>query len=338
MRDTKGQAKLADAAKDLSSLSVVEEVPSTNGENVLAYSNANLGDLEALVQAFFTSSFFYHGRRIALIELTEYPTMETTQAFTLISLYMLGCCRRDGAYLNLGIAISAAKSLGYHRPEATFTQCEENKRLRKRIWRTLCYHDLFFCAMMGRAPLTCAMDSAEEDDDQQPEPSHPDKCQQLGMYESARAFSILKHTVLEIYTKHSAPLELLQRLSRQLREMGTMLPFELRSISPMAFPEHKCPKTRQLIIRNATVACNYYFSMMLLTRPFLIACLRAKYNKSPKATQSPELNNGCQDSSEVDKNVKYGAMTSFDTALKTIQLLHELYVSGVLFNNMPLVV
>ncbi|KAK4083836.1 transcriptional regulator family: Fungal Specific TF [Trichoderma aggressivum f. europaeum] len=390
-----GEQELADAAKELSSLSVVEEVPSTDGESVLAYSNANLGDLEALVQAFFTStcgfldimdrsyvenllscwingnisvtsgsaailylvlasasqirsnstqdchrsqSFFYHGRRIALLELTEYPSMETTQAFMLISLYMLGNCRRDGAHLNLGIAISAAKALGYHRAEATFTQCEENKQLRKRIWRTLCYHDLFFCAMMGRAPLAAAVDSAEEEDDRQPDPKHPDKCQQLGMYESARAFSILKQTVLEIYTKHSVPLERILRLNQQLREMGTALPFELRSISPAAFPVHKCPKTRQLIIRNATVACNYYFSMMLLTRPFLIACLRAKYNKTPKSTQSPEANGGCQESSEVDNNVKHGAMTSFDTALKTIQLLHELYVNGVLFNNMPLVV
>lgn len=50
-----GEQELADAAKELSSLSVVEEVPSTDGESVLAYNNANLGDLEALVQAFFTS-------------------------------------------------------------------------------------------------------------------------------------------------------------------------------------------------------------------------------------------------------------------------------------------
>ncbi|RFU77458.1 hypothetical protein TARUN_4761 [Trichoderma arundinaceum] len=191
---------------------------------------------------------------------------------------------------------------------------------------------------MGRAPLTSATDSADEDDRKSIDPNHPDKCQQLGLYESARAFSILKQTVLEIYTKHSAPLELLQQLSRQLREMGTELPLELRSISPSAFPEHKCPKTKQLIVRNASVACNYYFSMMLLTRPFLIACLRAKYNKSPGKSQSPEQGAGLEESSEIDRTIKHGAMTSFDTALKTIQLLHELYVAGVLFNNMPLVV
>ncbi|PNP42370.1 hypothetical protein TGAMA5MH_06053 [Trichoderma gamsii] len=192
--------------------------------------------------------------------------------------------------------------------------------------------------MMGRTPLTSATDSSEEEDKQRPDPNHPDKCQQLGLYESARAFSILKQTVLEIYTKHSAPLELLNNLSQQLREMGTELPVELRNISPLAFPEHKCPKTKQLIIRNASVACNYYFSMMLLTRPFLIACLKAKYNKSPRTTRSQKQRGDVEESLEIDKSVIVGAMTSFDTALKTIQLLHELYVSGILYNNMPLVV
>jgi hypothetical protein len=203
----------------------------------------------------------------------------------------------------------------------------------------LCVFDILLCAMIGRAPMTSAMDSAEEDFEdhrQRPDPKHPEKCQELGLYESARAISILKQTLLEIYTQRSAPLGLLQRLSSKLRQMGTELPSEIRSISPAAFSDNKCPKTRQLIIRNATVACNYYFSMMLLTRPFLIACLRAKYNKTP-TTVGSEMRDG-EESSEVDKSVKYGAMTSFDTALKTIQLLHELYVAGVLYNNMPLAV
>jgi hypothetical protein len=191
---------------------------------------------------------------------------------------------------------------------------------------------------MGRTPLISATDSSEEGDKERPDPNKPDKCQQLGLYESARAFSILKQTVLEIYTKQSAPLELLDHLSRQLREMGTELPVELRNISPSAFPEHKCPRTKQLIIRNASVACNYYFSMMLLTRPFLIACLKAKYNRSQRTTRSWTQRVDHDDSLEVDNSVIFGAMTSFDTALKTIQLLHELYISGILYNNMPLVV
>lgn len=67
---------------------------------------------ESAQDAYQSQSSIYHGQRIALMESTVYPTMETTQAFMLISLYMLGSCRRDGAYMNLGIAVSAAKSLG----------------------------------------------------------------------------------------------------------------------------------------------------------------------------------------------------------------------------------
>lgn len=109
--------------------------------------------------------------------------------------------------------------------------------------------------------------------------------------------------------------------------MGTELPVELRNISPLAFP-----------VRNASVACNYYFSMMLLTRPFLITCLKAKYNKSPRTARSREQHAAHEDFLEVDNSVIFGAMTSFDTALETIQLLHELYVFGILYNDMPLVV
>lgn len=47
--------ELVDAAQDLSSLPVLEEAESRDTESVLAYSNANLGDLEDLVKAFFTA-------------------------------------------------------------------------------------------------------------------------------------------------------------------------------------------------------------------------------------------------------------------------------------------
>jgi hypothetical protein len=68
----------------------------------------------SLVDKLRAQSFYEQGRQLALLELTNNPTTETIQAFTLISIYMLGCSWRNGASLNLGIAISAAKSLGYH--------------------------------------------------------------------------------------------------------------------------------------------------------------------------------------------------------------------------------
>lgn len=75
-------------------------------------------------------SFYHHGRLIALQELTNDPTLETIQAFLLISMYMLGCSRRNGSYLNLGTAVSAAKSLGLHRREANAAYSKDEQQLR----------------------------------------------------------------------------------------------------------------------------------------------------------------------------------------------------------------
>jgi hypothetical protein len=77
-----------------------------------------------------TRSFYHQGRQIALLDLTNDPILETIQAFTLISLYMLGYSQRNGAFLNLGIAISAAKSLGCHRDETNDRFPEKENRLR----------------------------------------------------------------------------------------------------------------------------------------------------------------------------------------------------------------
>jgi hypothetical protein len=74
--------------------------------------------------------YYHHGRQIALLELTDEPRLETVQAFLLISLYMLGCSQRNGSYLNLGTAISAARSLGFHRDDVNAAFPQDNSNLR----------------------------------------------------------------------------------------------------------------------------------------------------------------------------------------------------------------
>ena len=77
------------------------------------------------------SQYYYHeGRQLALLELTDEPRVETVQAFVLISFYMLSSSQRNGAFLNLGTAISAAKSLGFHRDDVNDMLGEGNGHLR----------------------------------------------------------------------------------------------------------------------------------------------------------------------------------------------------------------
>jgi hypothetical protein len=95
---------------------------------VLAYAaqtrSANRVDIQ------LAQYYYHHGRQIALLKLTNEPRIETVQAFVLISLYMLGCCQRNGSFLNLGIAISAAKSLGFHRDDLNAASPESSSNLR----------------------------------------------------------------------------------------------------------------------------------------------------------------------------------------------------------------
>jgi hypothetical protein len=89
----------------------------------------------SIIDAQRAQSFYHHGRQTALLELTSDPSLETVQAFLLISMFMLGCSRRNGAFLNLGIAISAATSLGLHRDDPDGVLSSDERRLR---YETLC--------------------------------------------------------------------------------------------------------------------------------------------------------------------------------------------------------
>lgn len=187
--------------------------------------------------------------------------------------------------------------------------------------------------MMGRTPLTLTIDSAAVEPESDPCATYSDFGQEIALIESARAFAIMQRTVTEIYTKQSVSLGLLQQLARELQEASSNVHCELRSLSPANSLNQQC------ILRNAVVACNYYFSMVVLSRPFLIASLQAKISQTRAMLQrSIQKTSEYQRGSRLHDDIKQGAMTAIDSAIYTIQLIHELLVASMLFSNMPLVV
>ncbi|CEJ59550.1 hypothetical protein PMG11_08170 [Penicillium brasilianum] len=274
---------------------------------------------------------FHYGQQTSVLKLTTEPSIESVQAFLLISLYMLGQAQRNAAHFNLGISLSAARALGYHRIPA---DAEQGDQLPRRIWRTLCYHDLFFCAMMGRTPSTSTTDLLEGNDTPS-DSSDPDYGQQLGMIEAARAFSIMRQTVINIYTRQSVPLGLLEQISSDLQELRKRVPAGLCYLEQGLSEGNKPLQRQQFVLRNASVACDYHFSMMLLMRPFLVSCLRISFQKT---TASQTGGNEELQNSTIQKEITRGAMQAIEAAISTIQVIHDLHVRGLLFKNMPLVV
>ncbi|KAL1865802.1 hypothetical protein VTK73DRAFT_5049 [Phialemonium thermophilum] len=297
------------------------------------------------------SKYYYHeGRRLALIELTDEPRVETVQAFALISFYMLSSSQRNGSFLNLGTAVSAAKSLGFHRDDVNAMLSESNCQLRRRIWRTLRYQDLFFCAMMGRTPSTMTTDSyytEDEDDERNQNPSFPtddDLGQSLALCEALRAFSIMERAIYEVYTARptsptsntttTSSLARLDALARELQTATSAIPCDLRVIA--SAPSNPRDRRRH-VIRNAHVACSYYFSMMLLTRPFLMTCVQQRSCQRTGAASDGDVPVQLEER-VLSAEVSQGALAAVDSAVHVVRLIHELLMTNMLFNNMVLII
>src|SRR5690348_1434335 len=60
--------------------------------------------------------FFARAQRRAFSGMLESPSIDLVRLFLLMSFYMLGACRRNAAFMYLGVASRAAVALGFHSP------------------------------------------------------------------------------------------------------------------------------------------------------------------------------------------------------------------------------
>lgn len=73
--------------------------------------------------------FFARGQRRAFANLLEDPSRDLVRVFLLLSYYMLGACRRNAAFMYLGVAARAAVVLGLHAdPSGSVSRAEQQDR------------------------------------------------------------------------------------------------------------------------------------------------------------------------------------------------------------------
>ena len=58
--------------------------------------------------------YFVRGQRRTFANMLEDPSVDLVRVFLLMSFYMLGACRRNTAFMYLGVASRAAVALGFH--------------------------------------------------------------------------------------------------------------------------------------------------------------------------------------------------------------------------------
>lgn len=76
------------------------------------------------------SFFFARGQQQAFAGMLEDPNLDLVRAFLLMSFYMLGACRRNAAFMYLGVATQAAVALGLHSKDSydSLTVDQRSKR------------------------------------------------------------------------------------------------------------------------------------------------------------------------------------------------------------------
>lgn len=228
--------------------------------------------------------YFVSGRQLAFSAFTETPSLYTIQSYVLISMYMLGACRRNGAFMNLGIALRAAYAVGIHRKDANALFCGRERRARERVWKSLRMMDLFLSASLGRPPATSDLDHDLREDalpsDEQQIPA-PDQLS-VAVITLSRIF---ERILTDVYMKQVISIQVAETISNQHRAWVRSLPSFLRVQT-----EHLDSKTLEGSLAAAHIFGSYYWSIILLTRPFLTYRV-SQYVKSRGGASDTRANN-----------------------------------------------
>ncbi|KAK1783360.1 hypothetical protein QBC45DRAFT_128810 [Copromyces sp. CBS 386.78] len=263
---------------------------STNSTNTKSSSSpsevgSSFSESESIAQAYFD-----HARDLAFANLTGNLGLASVQSFILITLYMLGACQINGAFIFFGIAARSAFSIGIHRTEVNARFSPEIHRQRDRLWKSLRVVDLFLSTSMGRPPATSDVDCTvlyHDVDGEGREQTDPEAGGDCLLNGSAQIFLIIEGIVLEVYSRRKISPQLTEGISRELREWSARWLQRLKRVI-----EERRPSPRQTPLPSdqqggltaagamANGACqvlaSYYYAVILVSRPFLMVELRRR--------------------------------------------------------------
>ncbi|ROT42874.1 fungal-specific transcription factor domain-containing protein [Sodiomyces alkalinus F11] len=271
-------------------------------------------------------AYFDYARGNALANLSGNLTIPTIQAFILITLYMLGSCQTNGAFVFFGIAVRAAYSIGIHRTEINARFGSETQHQRDRLWKSLRVLDLFLSTSMGRPPATSDVDctvpygAADENGVE-----HFDT-----LNASVQIFLITEEIVVEVYSRKKISYQLTEGISRRLREWAVQWLPRLRNVVAVAPADDNPGSTTGA----CQVMCSYFYAVILVSRPFLMFEMHKRLSGDLPRHGHPASHNDGAHSSVRSKL----ADACIDSASFMVEHVADLIDRGHLQGHMPLIV
>ena len=265
---------------------------------------------EKLAEAYFT-----RGRHLVASNFMDDPSVFTIQSYALITMYMMIICRRNGAFMNLGIAVRAAYALGLHRSDISSLFEARERRTRERVWKSLRILDIFLSASLGRPPATSEVDGGHVSWTKPSRDYEDIHIDGLSLSAMLRICFIFERILNEVYCRREVTAHLVESISQQYREWTLEFPGSLKvdgleqdDGSPFAKLHQKIGITH--------LKSSYYWSIILLTRPFLVFKVSShlKQKRKERVVEEPALHSPTQTFADA----------CVDSAVRSLEIVHEL--------------
>ncbi|TWU75863.1 hypothetical protein ED733_005490 [Metarhizium rileyi] len=216
--------------------------------------------------------YFRRAQNHAFNGMLEDPDIDVVRSFLLMAFYLLGECRRNAAFMYLGIATRAAVALGLHSRESYQDLNDSKDNTRIRIWISLRIVDMLVSSILGRPAATAGLNSdinkILEDISQT---SQTDEMTRL--ISSHQIVSIINGIVDILYERKEISSSIVENFLTDIESWSQNIPKCLRS--PAKNPEFPGSNFTTGAIGSVHVSCLYYFAVTLVTRPIFISRLTA---------------------------------------------------------------
>ncbi|KAL5869311.1 hypothetical protein ACKVWC_010057 [Pyricularia oryzae] len=218
---------------------------------------------EGASDAAIAARYFTQARKMAFDKMLQDPTLDLTRAFLLMAFYMLGACRRNSAFMYIGVASKAADILGLHIESQQRHLKPDVRDARMRTSKSLRVLDVVCSSILGRrssAPLGTGPETQHQP--RQEEKPHTHRSTALA---AIHGLSSVLDAAVAKSTEGELDAPSAEAFLRTLRQRSRDFPQSLRR-GPRDLLSHG----RGVAVGNIHVAGAYYFAVILITRRFLI--------------------------------------------------------------------
>ncbi|KAL2826774.1 hypothetical protein BJY01DRAFT_262219 [Aspergillus pseudoustus] len=245
-------------------------------------------------------AYFSRARKVALDNMFTSQNLSTVRLFLLLAFYMLGACNRNGAAMFLGVAVKAAVILQLHNPPPDSDPEKEESSDRMRIWNSIQNVDVLASFILGR-PKDLPLMRHAITETKSPNPEEVGQHAQPAFGAMVQVCNLLAD-IVDCQRKSTGLLHVPSAETQlfRLRQWSGTLPENLRHFSPTASSQEQGnylePSDRQALMSAMHISCVYYFAVILITRPFLVAYLisrlrgKAPYNLISDPDEASDIN------------------------------------------------